>query len=75
MARRCHDPKDQLTEKQMKWVLESEGYSHSEIDNALFDYYEIHVKSQILLHHWIAPLVLVVVMIALVVYVHTLLST
>ena len=74
MARRCHDPEDQLTEKQMAWVLESEGYSKSEIENALFDYYEIHVKSQILLHHWIAPVVLALVMIALVVYVQSLLA-
>ena len=74
MARRCHDPEDQLTEKQMTWVLESEGYSKSEIENALFDYYEIHVKSQILLHHWIAPVVLVLVMTALVIYVQSLLT-
>ena len=72
MARRYWDEEDQLTEEQFKWVLKNEGYSKDEIDNAISDYWSIHVRSSILLHYWIAPIVLVVVMIALICYVQQL---
>lgn len=52
--------------EQVHWVLKGEGYSEKEIDNAISDYYSIHIRSNIMLHHFIAPIVLVIVMIALV---------
>lgn len=73
-VRRYWDKDDQLTEKQLYWVLTNEGYSREEIDNAISDYWSIHIRSNILLHYWIAPVVLVVVMIALVCYVQSLLK-
>ena len=72
MARRYWDEEDQLTEEQFKWVLKNEGYSKDEIDNAISDYWAIHVRSSILLHHWIAPIVLTLIMIALISYVQKL---
>ena len=57
---------DQLTKEQVHWVLSSEGYSEREIDNAISDYYAIYLRSDIMLHHFIAPLLLVFVMIVLV---------
>jgi|TARA_B100001094_G_scaffold333231_1_gene409675 hypothetical protein len=72
MARRYWDEEDQLTEEQLHWVLKNEGYSKQEIDNAISDYWDIYLRSNILLHHWIAPIVLVVVMIALICYVQSL---
>ncbi len=72
MARRYWDEEDQITEEQIHWVLKNEGYSKDEIDNAISDYFAIHIRSNILLHYWIAPVVLVIVMIALVVYVQNL---
>ena len=53
-------------------ILRDEGYSKDEIDNAISDYFAIHIRSNILLHYWIALIVLVVVMIALVCYVQNL---
>jgi len=58
---------DQLTKEQLYWVLKNEGYSEREIDNAINDYYQIYLRSNILLHHFIAPIVLVIVMILLVI--------
>ena len=72
MARRYWDEEDQLTEEQLRWVLKNDGYSEDEIDNAISDYWAIHVRSSILLHYWIAPVVLLVVMIALICYVQNL---
>ena len=72
MARRYWDVEDSITEEQVQWVLRDEGYSKDEIDNAISDYWAIHVRSSILLHYWIAPVVLVVVMIALICYVQNL---
>ena len=57
---------DQLTKEQVHWVLKGEGYSEREIDNAISDYYAIYLRSDIMLHHFIAPLLLVFVMIVLV---------
>jgi hypothetical protein len=65
---------DQLTKEQVYWVLNSEGYSEREIDNAISDYYAIHLRSDIMLHHFIAPVVLVIVMIVLVIRVWSLLK-
>lgn len=65
---------DQLTKEQVYWVLKSEGYSEREIDNAISDYYAIHLRSDIMLHHFIAPVVLVIVMIVLVIRVWSLLK-
>jgi len=56
---------EQLTKEQVHWVLRGEGYSEREIDNAISDYYSIHMRSDIMLHHYIAPVVLLIVMIAL----------
>ena len=61
MARRYWTEK-QLTEEQVYWILESEGYSKREIKNAISDYYIIHMRSDILLHTFIAPFMLLVVM-------------
>jgi len=72
MARRYWDAEDLITEEQVHWVLRDEGYSKDEIDNAISDYFAIHIRSNILLHYWIAPVVLVIVMIVLVVYVQNL---
>tara|TARA_B100001769_G_scaffold225860_1_gene187071 strand:- start:176 stop:454 length:279 start_codon:yes stop_codon:yes gene_type:complete len=72
MVRRYWDEEDQLTEEQLHWVLKDEGYSETEINQAISDYWIIHIRSDILLHHWIAPIVLVIVMIALLVYVQSL---
>lgn len=63
---------DQLTKEQLYWVLKSEGYSKTEIDNAIYDYWNIHLRSNILLHHWVAPIVLMLVMVGLVCYVYNL---
>ena len=57
---------EQLTKEQVHWVLRGEGYSEKEIDNAISDYYSIHMRSDIMLHYYIAPIILVFVMIALV---------
>jgi len=72
MARRYWDEEDQLTEIQLYWVLKNEGYSQREIDNAISDYWSIHIQSNILLHYWVAPIILTVVMILLVIYVQNL---
>ena len=72
MAARYWDKDDPLTEEQVHWVLRDEGYSKNEIDNAISDYWDIHLRSNILLHHWIAPIVLTIVMIGLVIYVQNL---
>ena len=72
MARRYWDEQDQLTEEQLRWVLKNEGYSDDEIDNAISDYWAVHIRSDILLHHWIAPIVLTLVMISLIYYVQKL---
>ena len=72
MARRYWDKEDSITEEQVHWVLRDEGYSKDEIDNAISDYWDIHLRSNILLHHWIAPIVLTIVMIGLVIYVQNL---
>lgn len=66
MARRYWDEEDQLTEEQIHWVLNNEGYSKDEIDNAISDYFAIHIRSNILLHYWIAPIVLLIIMLVLV---------
>jgi len=66
MVRRYWDEEDQLTEEQLHWILKDEGYSKTEINQAISDYWIIHLRSDILLHHWIAPIVLVIVMIALI---------
>lgn len=65
---------DQLTKEQVHWVLSSEGYSDREIDNAISDYYSIHLRSNIMLHHFIAPVVLFIVMIVLVLKIYSLLK-
>ena len=65
---------DQLTKEQLQWVLKSEGYSEREIDNAISDYYAVHLRSDIMLHHFIAPVVLVIVMIVLILKVYSLLK-
>ena len=65
---------DQLTKEQVYWVLKSEGYSEREIDNAISDYYAIHLRSDIMLHHFIAPVVLVIIMIVLILKVYSLLK-
>ena len=57
---------EQLTKEQVHWVLKDEGYSEREIDNAISDYYSIHIRSDIMLHHYIAPVVLLIVMLALI---------
>ena len=72
MARRYWDEEDSITEEQVHWVLRDEGYSKDEIDNAISDYWSIHIRSSILLHYWIAPIILVVVMVALISYVQQL---
>jgi hypothetical protein len=72
MARRYWDEEDSITENQVYWVLKDEGYSEQEIDNAISDYWSIHLRSNILLHHWIAPIVLVIVMIGLICYIQNL---
>ena len=66
MARRYWDEEDQLTENQLHWVLKNEGYSEKEIDQAISDYWIIHLRSDILLHYWIAPILLGLLMIVLV---------
>ena len=72
MARIYWDEEDSITEEQVHWVLRDEGYSKDEIDNAISDYFAIHIRSNILLHYWIAPIVLTIVMIGLVIYVQQL---
>ena len=66
MARRYWDAEDPITEEQVHWVLKDEGYSKDEIDNAISDYFAIHIRSNILLHYWIAPIVLLIIMLVLV---------
>ena len=61
MARR-YWTEEQLTKEQVHWVLEAEGYSKTEIKNAISDYYIIHMRGDILLHHFIAPVLLLIVM-------------
>ena len=73
-VRRYWDKDDQLTKKQLYWVLTNEGYSREEIDNAISDYWSIHIRSNILIYYWIAPIILAVLMCSLVYYVHSLLK-
>ena len=73
MARR-YWTEDQLSKEQVHWVLKGEGYSEREIDNAISDYYSIHLRSDIMLHNFIAPVVLVIVMIVLALKVYSLLK-
>ena len=73
MARRYWS-EEQLSKEQVHWVLKDEGYSEKEIENAISDYYYIHIRSNILLHHFIAPIVLVIVMIVLALQVYSLLK-
>ena len=72
MARRYWDAEDPITEEQVHWVLRDEGYSKDEIASAISDYWDIHIRSNILLHYWIAPIVLTIVMIGLIYYVQNL---
>ena len=65
----------QLTKEQVHWVLSSEGYSQKEIDNAIADYYSIHLRSSLLLHHFIAPFVLLFVMMVLVYKIYSLIAS
>ena len=74
MVRRYWDQEDKLTKEQLHWVLNNEGYSKREVDNAISDYYDIYIRSNILLHHFIAPVLLVSIMIFLVYYVNTLIK-
>jgi len=74
MARRYWDQEDQLTEQQLHWVLKNEGYSTTEINQAISDYYIIHIRSNILLHHWIAPIVILLIMCYLVYFTTTLIK-
>ena len=74
MARRYWDEEDSITEEQVHWVLRDEGYSKDEIDNAISDYFAIHIRSNILFHYWIAPIILALLMCSLVYYVHGLLK-
>lgn len=63
---------NQLTEEQVYWILAGEGYSDTEIKNALNDYYNIHVRSNIFWHSFIAPVLLVLVMIGLILKLYSL---
>lgn len=65
---------EQLTKEQVHWVLKGEGYSEREIDNAISDYYSIHMRSDIMLNNYIAPIVLLIVMFILVFQVYGLLK-
>ena len=65
---------DQLSKEQLYWVLKSEGYSEREIDNAISDYYNVYLRSNILLHHFIAPVLLLFFMVCLVIKVWSLLN-
>ena len=65
---------DQLSKQQVYWVLKGEGYSEKEIDNAINDYYNIYLRSDILLHHFIAPVLLLFFMVCLVIKVCSLLK-
>ena len=65
---------DQLSKEQVHWVLKGEGYSEKEIDNAINDYYSIYLRSDILLHHFIAPVLLLFFMVCLVIKVYSLLK-
>ena len=73
MAKR-YWPEDQLSKEQVHWVLKGEGYSEKEIDNAINDYYNIYLRSDILLHHFIAPVLLLFFMVCLVIKVYSLLK-
>ena len=72
MARRYWDEEDQLTEQQLRWVLKNDGYSEDEIDNAISDYFAIHIRPSIHFYHFIAPVILAGIMIALICYVQNL---
>ena len=65
---------DQLSKEQVYWVLKGEGYSEKEIDNAINDYYNIYLRSDILLHHFISPVLLLFFMVCLVIKVYSLLK-
>lgn len=65
---------EQLTKEQVHWVLKGEGYSEREIDNAISDYYSIHMRSDIMLHNYIAPIILLIVMFVLMFQVYRLLK-
>ena len=66
---------DQLTKEQVHWVLSSEGYSQKEIDNAIADYYSIHLRSNWLLHPFIGPFVFHFLMIVLVYQIYSLMAS
>ena len=72
MARRYWDVEDPITEEQVHWVLRDEGYSKDEIDNAISDYFAIHIRPSIHFYHFIAPVILAGIMIVLIYYVQNL---
>jgi cytochrome b subunit of formate dehydrogenase len=73
MSKRYWNEK-QLTKEQVHWILGAEGYSNTEIENALNDYYNVHVRGDIFWHNFIAPIILILVMIGLVIKIYTLLQ-
>lgn len=36
---------ESLTQDQLLWILNSDGYSKEEVDRALYDYYLIHIRT------------------------------
>lgn len=42
---------DSLTIEQLYWVLGNEGYSEKEVDNAIGDYYYIHIRPERIINY------------------------
>lgn len=53
---------EEITQNQLSWILKDQGYSESEIDHAINDYYYIYLWPNILINRlaWIVVLVIFV---------------
>lgn len=58
---------DQLSKEQVHWILGNEGYSEREINNAISDYYNIYIRSDIMVYYFIAPVILLITMVLLII--------
>jgi cytochrome b subunit of formate dehydrogenase len=51
---------EHLTKEQLYWVLDSQGYSKKEVDNAIGDYYYIHIRPERITHYLLIVCLIIV---------------
>lgn len=61
-----------LTKDHLYLVLKPEGFSEKEIDNAISDYYQIHLRSNIFFNCFIIPISIILLIIFLLYQVYVL---